>query len=93
MTGFSTDNAVILVNQIFQGPQATQKKGDYTLGENVGITSVNFTGTISSITSDINTANVPLGGVVVSVGSTQGFGYQPLVAAGATATISIGKTF
>jgi len=88
VTGFSTDNAVILVNQIFQGPQATQKKGDYTLRENAGITSVNFTGTISSITSDINSANVPLGGVIVSVGSTEGFGYQPLVAAGGTATVS-----
>ena len=88
VTGFSTDNAVILVNQIFQGPQSDNKNGDYTLGENAGITSVNFTGTISSITSDINTANVPLGGVIVSVGSTEGLGYQPLVAAGGTATVS-----
>ena len=88
VTGFSTDNAIILVNQIFQGPQSDNKNGDYTLAENAGITSVNFTGTISSITSDISGANVPLGGVIVSVGSTEGFGYQPLVAAGGTATVS-----
>ena len=42
-TGFSTDNAIILVNQIFQGPQSAHKVGDYTLAETSGITSANFT--------------------------------------------------
>ena len=87
-TGFSTDNAIILVNQIFQGPQSDHKTGDYTLAETSGITSANFTGTISSITSDVSGSNVPIGGVIISVGSTEGFGYQPLVAAGGTATVS-----
>ena len=32
------------------------------------------------------------GGVIVSVGSTEGFGYQPLVAAGGTAAVSIAGT-
>ena len=92
VTGFSTDNAIILVNQIFQGPERdtfpVRVDGDYTLEESVGITSINFTGSISSTAYDINTANVPLGGVIVSVGSTEGFGYQPLVAAGGTAVVS-----
>ena len=87
-TGLSTDNAIILVNQIFQGPQSDHKVGDYTLAETSGITSANFTGTISSITSDVSGSNVPIGGVIISVGSTEGFGYQPLVAAGGTATVS-----
>ena len=91
VTGFSTDNAIILVNQIFQGPKKVLDGvdiGDYDLLENVGITSIQFTGSISSTSYDINTANVPLGGVIVSVGSTAGFGYQPLVSAGGTAVVS-----
>ena len=96
VTGFSTSNAIVLVNQIAQGPQRftgieskrVSVSGDYTLRESVGITSIQFTGTIASVSYDPNTANVPLGGVVVSVGSTEGFGYQPLVAAGGTAVVS-----
>lgn len=92
VTGFSTDNAIILINQIFQGPKKVfvggNAIGDYDLLENVGITSIQFTGSISSTSYDINTANVPLGGVIVSVGSTEGFGYQPLVSAGGTANVS-----
>ena len=37
---------------------------------------------------DPNNATVPVGGIIVSVGSTEGEGYQPLVSAGATAVIS-----
>ena len=92
VTGFSTDNAIVLINQIFQGPKKVlgggNDIGDYDLLENVGITSIQFTGSISSTSYDINTANVPLGGVIVSVGSTKGFGYQPLVSAGGTAVVS-----
>ena len=40
------------------------------------------------MTNDVNTGSIPVGGVIVSVGSTQGFGYQPLVAAGGTANVS-----
>ena len=94
VSGISTDNCILLVNNVFQGPQKLYGAGnvnilgDYTLRENSGITSVQFTGSISSTSYDINTANVPLGGVIISVASTGGFGYQPLVAAGATAVIS-----
>jgi len=93
VAGFSTNNALILVNQIPQGPQrytgGVSVPGDYTLVEGAtGITSVQFTGSISSVTSDPNSSNVPLGGVIVSVGSTEGLGYQPLVAAGGTAVVS-----
>ena len=97
VAGFSTNNALILVNQIPQGPQrytgGVSVAGDYTLIEgknasNVGITSIQFTGSISSVASDPNSSNVPLGGVIVSVGSTEGLGYQPLVAAGGTAVVS-----
>ena len=62
------------------------------MSENTGITSISFVGSAVSNTSDIRTSTVPVGGVIVSVGSTEGFGYQPLVAAGGTATVSIAGT-
>jgi hypothetical protein len=95
IAGFSTSNAIVLINDIFQGPArpgAVQILGDYDFSENTGITSITFTGSISSTSYDINVSNVPLGGVIVSVGSTAGFGYQPLVSAGGTATVSIAGT-
>ena len=95
IAGFSTSNAIVLINDIFQGPArvgALQIVGDYDLSENTGITSITFTGTGTSSSYDINTSNIPLGGVIVSVGSTAGLGYQPLVSAGGTATVSIAGT-
>ena len=89
VTGISTENAVVLINDIFQGPGLTY---DYTLQETSGITSVRFTGTATSFRSDVNTSNLPVGGVIISVGSFEGFGYQPLVSAGGTATVSIAGT-
>ena len=88
-TGFSTENAIILVNDVFQGPGLTY---DYTLTENVGITSIRFTGTATSFRSDVNTSNLTVGGIIISVASYEGFGYQPLVSAGGTAIVSIAGT-
>lgn len=89
VTGISNENAVILINDIFQGPGLNS---DYTLSENLGITSISFTGTATSVSYDVNNASIPRGGIIVSVGSTGGFGYQPLVSAGATVTVSIAGT-
>jgi len=86
ITGIATENAVILVNDVFQGPIL-----NYNLNENLGITSIQFTGAASS-TTDANVTTLPLGGVILSVGSTEGFGYQPLVAAGGTAVVAAGGT-
>jgi len=85
ITGISTSNAVLLINNVFQTPGNIY---DYELNEISGVTTVRFTGTATSIFSDVNTSNVPVGGIIVSVGSTEGFGYQPLVSAGGTAVIS-----
>jgi hypothetical protein len=93
ITGFSTNNGIVLINGIFQGPQGLQANyGDYTLTESSGISSIRFTGTKSFVDYDVNTANIPVGGVIVSIGSTEGFGLQPLVSAGGTAVISAGGT-
>ena len=87
--GVATNNAVVLINGIFQGPGLTY---DYTLNEASGITTITFTGTASSVSYDPNNANIPVGGVIVSVGSTEGFGYQPLIGAGGTAVVSAAGT-
>jgi len=93
VTGFSTGNAIVLINDIFQGPSRVDLNGDYSLKENSGITSISFSGFSSQFSSyDINTRNIPRGGIIVSVGSTSGFGYQPLVAAGGTAVVSAAGT-
>jgi hypothetical protein len=95
ISGFSTNNAIVLVNSIFQGPErsgAISIIGDYDLTETSGITSITFTGAAASTSYDVNTSTIPRGGIIVSVGSTAGFGYQPLVAAGGTAVVSVGGT-
>jgi hypothetical protein len=93
VTGISTDNAIILINNIFQGPnQGLSVINDYGLSEEIGITTISFTGTASSVSYDPNNANIPVGGVIVSVGSVEGFGYQPLVGAGGTAIVSAAGT-
>ena len=88
VTGISTDNAIVLVNEIFQGPNFV----DYDLSESSGITSITFTGSATSTSYDVNTSSIPRGGIILSVGSTQGFAYQPLVSAGGTAVVSFAGT-
>jgi len=88
-------SAIILINNIFQEPQrlgSVDIQGDYKLIESSGITTVSFTGNIASTSYDVNTSSIPRGGVIVSVASTQGFGYQPLISAGGTSIVSFGGT-
>jgi hypothetical protein len=87
ISGFSTSNSILLVNNIFQNPI-----DDYELSESSGQTQVNFTGSPTSVLYDPNNSSVPRGGIIVSVGSSPGFGYQPLVAAGGTAIVSSAGT-
>jgi hypothetical protein len=87
ITGFSTSNSILLINNIFQSPE-----DDYNLSEPSANTELNFTGTATSALYDPNNAGVPRGGVIVSFGSSNGFGYQPLVSAGGTAIVSIAGT-
>jgi hypothetical protein len=91
VVGFSTNNAVVLVNGIFQGPTGQLSVDqDYSLSEGSGISSITFAGAATSIAYDPNNASIPVGGIIVSVGSTAGLGYQPLVSAGGTAVVSAG---
>jgi YHYH protein len=92
VTGISTDNAVLLVNNIFQGPYHQFATSNYDLVETSGITSVSFIGSATSVSYDVNSASIPRGGIILSIASTQGFGYQPLVSAGGTAVVSSAGT-
>jgi hypothetical protein len=88
ITGITSD-AVVIVNDIWQGRGTNS---NFTLEESSGITSITFTGNAPTIDDDINITPYPVGGIIVSVGSTEGLGYQPLVAAGGTAKVSTAGT-
>ena len=81
LTGIATNLGIVLVNGILQG---AGQVNDYELSEVAGITSITFTGTASTVGNDVQRSTVPVGGVIISVASSEGFGYQPLVGAGAT---------
>ena len=57
-----------------------------------GITTITFVGTARDISNDVGLSTFPRGGMIVSVGSQEGLGYQPLVAAGGTAVVSAAGT-
>jgi hypothetical protein len=97
VTGVSTDSNVTLINSVFQLPFDNQKDSllidpNYTLEESAGITTISFTGNPNLNDYDINTSSLPRGGIIVSVASTKGLGYQPLVASGGTAIVSTSGT-
>ena len=86
-------NSITLLRNIFQKPSI-----DFNIESNVGIgTQIHFTGRkdylgndiISEI--DVNKNDVPKGGIIVSVGSSQGFGLQPQMRAVGIASISHGQ--
>ncbi|MGA1049658.1 MAG: hypothetical protein ACO3UU_16765, partial [Minisyncoccia bacterium] len=86
ITGISTDNAIVLVNSAVQYPELS-----YILNENAGITTIKINGPESS-TYDSRIINLPKGGIILSVGSSGGLGYQPLVSAGGTPVVSSSGT-
>lgn len=97
VTGISTDNIILLINNIPQIPSITTNQisltNNYYLSENSGVTTVFFVGSNSIPNqSDINTTSLPIKGVIVSVGSSDSLGYQPLVSAGGTVVVSISGT-
>lgn len=96
ITGFAGNNANILVNEVVQSPSdlfgVIKTPGSYNLDEHAGITSVRFLGAPTSQSYDANATGIPVGGVIVSIGYTQGLGLQPLVSAGGTAIVSIAGT-
>jgi hypothetical protein len=91
ITGISSSNAIILIKDIFQQPSRTGAApilGNYKLIEDGNETILSFYPSTQEVNDDINVTSLPSGGVINSIGSTEGFGYQPLVSAGGTAIIS-----
>ena len=67
-----TSNTVMLVNNIFQSPQGVQgdEIGEYQNFESSGVTTVRFTAGLGTPTGyDQNQGGLPIGGMIVSVGS------------------------
>jgi hypothetical protein len=92
-------NTIILIDDIFQGPQRlgnvlTNIEGDYKLEAGGGALQLGFNGEVTDPVNhnDINVNKVPRGGVIVSVASKAGYGFQPLVSAGGTALVSAAGT-
>ena len=84
IVGIEGQNSLLLINNILQVPEK-----DFNFTEIGNKTYIDFTGTATSISYDPNNASVPKGGIIVSAGSSNGYGLQPLVAAGGTAVVSI----
>ena len=89
-SGVAPGNGILFINGVFQTPSTENNAGNNYLFEQdtaAGISSVVFTGITSTDGSyiesefDINQNQIPRGGLVVSLGSTPGLGYAPLVGA------------
>jgi hypothetical protein len=98
--GFETGGSVLFLNGIFQAPTTLNNTGkSYTLESTVsGVTSAVFNGVrlvdgspyVSE--TDVNTNEIPRGGIIVSLGSTGGTGVAPLVGAQYRAITGVGGT-
>ena len=96
-TGIETGSGVLFINNIFQTPTTSNNIGNnYDFTENAGISSVVFTGitddggNIVISDYDVNINQLPRGGLIVSLGSTPGLGFAPLVGASVTAVVGAG---
>jgi hypothetical protein len=81
-TGIEPGNSILFNNQIFQIPTTSNNAGNnYELQEIAGRTDIRYTGITSSDGSivkslvDVNQNQLPRGGIIISLGSTNGLGY------------------
>jgi hypothetical protein len=101
-TGLGTDggNGIVFVNNLFQIPSTqnnTNNNFEIIEDTNVGVSSIVFSGSFADpgeadiiSYSDVNQNQLPRGGLIVSLGSTGGLGYAPLVGASVTAVVGAG---
>ena len=89
-SGIGVGNGILFINGVFQTPLTQNNVGnnyEFISDTTAGISTVEFTGITSTngefivSDSDINQNQVPRGGIIVSLGSTAGLGYAPLVGA------------
>ena len=88
--GIEIGNGVVFINGVFQTPFTNNNIGhNYKIlaDTTAGVSTIRFTGITSEngqfivSDSDINQNQIPRGGLIVSLGSTEGLGYAPLVGA------------
>ena len=86
-SGVGVGNGVLFINGVFQTPKTLNNTGnnyEFIADTTAGVSTVKFTGITSTngdfivSESDINQNQVPRGGIIISLGSTQGLGYAPL---------------
>ena len=98
--GSTGGNGILFINGIFQTPTTLNNpQNNFSIIENTvsGISSVVFSGIRHPVTdqiiiseSDVNRNEIPRGGIIISLGSTIGLGYAPLVGAALTAVVGAG---
>jgi hypothetical protein len=100
--GTTGGNGIMFINGVFQTPTTfNNTENNFSIVENTspspGISSVIFTGITSAGTTDIkisetdiNQNQIPRGGIIVSLGSSGGLGYSPLVGAYVTTIVGAG---
>jgi len=95
-TGVTT-TPILLINDVFQTPTTENNVGNnYNIIPSSGISTISFTGITSTNNQiiisdyDVNQNQLPRGGVIVSLGSTSGLGFAPLVGASVTAVVGAG---
>lgn len=95
--GTTAGNGLVFINSIFQAPTTENASlSNYEIIEDVnsGITSIRFSGITSANGSQVisdydqNKNQLPRGGIIISLGSTPGLGYAPLVGAAFTAILN-----
>jgi hypothetical protein len=96
-TGIEPGNSILFNNQIFQIPTTSNNSGNnYELQEVANKTEITYTGITSSDGSivkslvDVNQNQLPRGGIIVSLGSTNGLGYA--IPKGASVGIQTGPS-
>ena len=93
-------NALMFINGVFQTPSTLNNPSnnfEIITDTTAGVSTVIFSGITDNNSSDIivsesdvNQNNIPRGGIIVSLGSTGGLGYAPLVGASVTAVVNSG---
>lgn len=99
-TGIEPGSGILIINGIYQTPTTENNVGNNYIFEEdteAGISTVTFTGITSEgdgsliITdADVNQNQLPRNGLIVSLGSTNGLGYAPLVGSSVTAVVGAG---
>ena len=96
-SGIQTGSGISLLNGIYQTPTTENNSGNnYLYNQSGGYSNIIYTGITSSdgttITNvfDVNQNQLPRGGLIVSLGTTTGLGFAPLVGASVTAVVGAG---